>query len=314
LGSLDSFTLISLWAIIPLVSLWPAAALVSLRARVSLRTRTPGGRHRYPLPRRQIPTQYVIIVRSWYVDIREIIESASRPSRYSLRPFRPDSRRSPRTLGANAAAEHDASAGIFSVPSRPALDTLRPTLSGLALNAFPAFARLSLRPLNRLPLITLGADNRITLRPTYAAQSAGAANSDTLGAIVSLRADYRLPLQSDTAFYGLTLGAGDCLAGESLRPILSRGANNRITNIALWPRLAALTLDRSPLRPDATSGSGDALSLRADWPTNGCTLRPVTTVVPLGAGQSTQTPDAGTYGLIAGVEDYVPILMLDFQP
>jgi hypothetical protein len=217
-------------------------------------------------------------------------------------------------LGANAAAEHDASAGIFSVPSRPTLDTLRPALPRLALDTLPAFARLSLWAIFAgLSLITLGADNRITLRPTYAAQSTGAANSDTLRAIVSLRADYRLPLGADAAFYGLSLGAGDCLAGESLRPILSRGANDRIANIALWPRL---TPDRLSLRPDAASGSGDALSLRADWPTNGCTLRPsdTDTVFPLGARQSTQTPDARSHRLIAGVEDYVSIFPFDFQP
>jgi len=195
-----------------------------------------------------------------------------------LRPFRPDSRHSPRTLGANAAAEHDASAGIFSVPSRPALNTLRPALPRLALNAFPAFARLSLRAFDAPPLISLvalGADNRIALRATYAAQSTGAANSDTLGAIVSLRADYRLSLGAAAAFYGLSLGAGDCLAGESLRPILSGRANDRITNIALWPRLTPIAPDRLSLRPDAASGSGDALSLGADLPSNGCPLRPL---------------------------------------
>jgi len=233
-----------------------------------------------------------------------------------LRPFRPDSRHSPRTLGANAAAEHDAAAGIFSVPSRPALDTLRPALPRLALDTLPAFARLSLRAFDALPLIslvTLWADNRFALWATYAAQSTGAANSYTLRAIVSLRSDYRLPLGADAAFYGLSLGANDCLAGESLRPILSRGADNRIANIALWPRL---TLDRLSLRPDAASGSGDALSLRADWPTNGCTLRAPDsdTVFPLGARQSTQTPDARSHRLIAGVEDYVSIFPFDFQP
>jgi hypothetical protein len=149
-------------------------------------------------------------------------------------------------LGANAAAEHDASAGIFSVPSRPALDTLRPTLSGLALNAFPAFARLSLRPLNRLPLITLGADNRITLRPTYAAQSAGAANSDTLGAIVSLRADYRLPLGPLDRLALTTLGAN--LAYEPLRATnrYPLGANDSLTvpaAIALGTGVPPVALD-----------------------------------------------------------------------
>jgi len=131
-------------------------------------------------------------------------------------------------LGANAAAEHDAAALSLTVSAGASLNALRPTLPRLALNALAAFARLSLRPLNRLPLITLRADNRFALRATYAAQSTGAANSDTLGAIVSLRADNRLPLGADAAFYGLPLGAGDCLAGESLRPILSGGANDRI--------------------------------------------------------------------------------------
>ena len=80
-----------------------------------------------------------------------------------MRPFRPDSRHSPRTLGANAAAEHDAAALSLTVSAGASLNALRPTLPRLALNAFPAFARLSLRAFDALPLIslvTLWADNR----------------------------------------------------------------------------------------------------------------------------------------------------------
>jgi len=194
-----------------------------------------------------------------------------------LRPFRPDSRHSPRTLGANAAAEHDASTFSLTVSAGASLNTLRPALPRLALNAFPAFARLSLRAFDALPLIslvTLWADNRFALRPDDSPHSTGAAHRYTLRAIVSLRADYRLPLGADAAFYGLSLGAGDCLAGESLRPILSGRANDRITNIALWPRLTPIATDRLSLRPDAASGSGDAPTLGADLPSNGCPLRP----------------------------------------
>ena len=77
-------------------------------------------------------------------------------------------------------------------------------------------------------------------------------------------------------------------------------------DISLWASVPAFAFDRCALRSDATTRSDDAPTLRAYRASDCTTLRPANadTVLALRPRDTTQTAQAGTYRLVAGIEHH----------